>query len=265
MSKGYLLVAMGNEYVDQACFCALSIKKTQSISNVSIMTNDVVPAKYKKLFDKIIEVPQRKSDKSFYSTEHRWKVFHITPYEETIILDTDTIFLSNIDYVWDSLQGRSVAFLTDAKTYRGNTIVDDFYRQVFVKNNLPNIYNAFHYFRQDHIALDYYKHLELVCKHTEDFYNIHLKKLKPKVSSMDVNHAIAVLNSNLQKYEINTLNFVHMKPRVQEWKVTNGSWMQDIPFYIDDNCNLKIGNYLQSGVFHYVEHKFCEEVIGKYA
>lgn len=265
MSKGYLLVAMGNEYVEQACLCALSIKKTQSISNVSIMTNDVVPEKYKNLFDKIIEVKQRRSDKSFYSTEHRWKVFHITPYEETIILDTDTLFLSNIDYVWDSLQEHSVAFLTDAKTYRGNTITDNFYRQVFVKNNLPNIYNAFHYFRQDHTALDYYKHLEFICTHTEDFYDIYLKKLKPKVSSMDVNHAIAVLNSNLQKYKINTLNFVHMKPRVQEWQITNGSWMQDIPFYVDDNYNLKIGNYLQSGVFHYVEHKFCEEVIGKYA
>ena len=120
----------------------------------------------------------------------------VTPHEETIILDTDIIFPSNVDYIWNSLQGRSVAFLNNAKTYRGNIIVDDFYRQVFVKNNLPNIYNAFHYFRQDHIALDYYKHLELVCKHTEDFYNIYLKKLKPKVSSMDVNHAIAVLNSN---------------------------------------------------------------------
>ena len=61
MSKGYLLVAMGNEYVEQACLCAASIKKTQSISNVSIMTNDVVPEKYKKLFHKIIEVPNEGS------------------------------------------------------------------------------------------------------------------------------------------------------------------------------------------------------------
>lgn len=264
MSKGYLLVAMGNEYVEQACLCALSIKKTQSISNVSIMTNDVVPEKYKKIFDKIIEVPQRRSDKSFYSTEHRWKVFHITPYEETIVLDTDTIFLNNVDYIWNSLQGYSVGFLTDVKTYRGTTVVGDYYRQVFVKNNLPNIYNAFHYFRQDHIALDYYKHLELVCKHTEDFYNIHLKKLKPKVSSMDVNHAIAILNSNLQTYEINSLNFVHMKSKVQEWEESNESWIHDIPFYFDDEHNLKIGNFQQSGVFHYVDHKFCNEVIGKY-
>ena len=33
------------------------------------MTNDVVPEKYKKLFHKIIEVPNEGPDKSFYSTE----------------------------------------------------------------------------------------------------------------------------------------------------------------------------------------------------
>ena len=66
MSKGYLLVAMGNEYVEQACLCAASIKKTQSsIANVSIMTNDVVPEKYKKLFHKIIEVPNESQIRAF--------------------------------------------------------------------------------------------------------------------------------------------------------------------------------------------------------
>ena len=264
MSKGYMLVALGNDYVEQACLCAASIKKTQDISNVSIMTNDAIPTKYKNLFDKIIEVPQRKSDKSFYSTEHRWKVFHVTPYEETIVLDTDILFLTNIDYIWDTLKGFSVGFLTDAKTYRGNTVTNNFYRQVFVKNNLPNIYNAFHFFRQDNIALDYYKNLEIICKHSEDFYDIYLKKLKPKVSSMDVNHALAVLNSSLEKYKITSINFVHMKPRVQDWEVANESWMEDLPFYLNEDLNLKVGNYQQSGVFHYVEHKFCQDVIGRY-
>jgi hypothetical protein len=264
MSKGYLLVAMGDNYIKQACLCALSIKKTQTLSNVSIMTSDIVPNNYKHLFDEIIEIPWWTSDRSFYGPEHRWKVFHITPYEETIVLDTDTIFLNNVDYIWNSLQGYSVGFLTDVKTYRGTTVVDNFYRQVFVKNNLPNIYNAFHYFKKDDIALDYYKHLELVCKNSKEFYNIHLKKLKPKVTSMDVNHAIAILSSNLQTYEINSLNFIHMKSKVQGWKESNESWIHDIPFYFDDDYSLKIGNYQQSGVFHYVDHKFCNEVIGKY-
>lgn len=264
MSRGYMLVALGNDYVEQACLCAASIKKTQTISNVSIMTNDSVLQKYKGLFDKVIEVPQRKSDKSFYGTEHRWKVFHVTPYEETIVLDTDILFLTNIDYVWQTLKGYSVAFLNDVKTYRGNVIKDNFYRQVFVKNNLPNIYNAFHFFRQDNIALDYYKNLELICKHNEDFYDVYLKKLKPKVSSMDVNHALAILNSNLEKYMVSSVNFVHMKSRVQNWKVANESWLSDLPYYLDENFQLKVGNYQQFGVFHYVDHQFCQDVIGRY-
>ena len=51
MSKGYLLVAMGDNYIKQACLCALSIKKTQTLSNVSIMTSDIVPNNYKHLFE----------------------------------------------------------------------------------------------------------------------------------------------------------------------------------------------------------------------
>ena len=55
-----------------------------------------------------------------------------------------------------------------------------------------------------------------------------------------------------------------MKPRVQQWEVSNDSWMQDIPFYFDEDYNLKVGNYQQAGIFHYVEHDFCKEVIGRY-
>ena len=71
MSKGYLLVAMGDNYIKQACLCALSIKKTQTLSNVSIMTSDIVPNNYKHLFDEIIEIPWWTSDRSFYGPEHR--------------------------------------------------------------------------------------------------------------------------------------------------------------------------------------------------
>ena len=53
MDKGYVMVAMGDDYVRQACLCAMSIKKTQTINNVSIVTSDTVPEEYKSVFDKI--------------------------------------------------------------------------------------------------------------------------------------------------------------------------------------------------------------------
>ena len=54
MSKGYIMVAMGDNYVLQACLCAMSIKKTQSIKNISIFTSYKVPNEQKNLFDKVI-------------------------------------------------------------------------------------------------------------------------------------------------------------------------------------------------------------------
>ena len=57
MSKGYVMIAMGNDYVTQAYICAKSIKATQTINNVSLVTSDIVPDEYKSVFDNIIEVP----------------------------------------------------------------------------------------------------------------------------------------------------------------------------------------------------------------
>ena len=97
MTKGYIMVAMGDDYVKQAYLCAKSIVATQSIKSVSLITSDIVPEEYKSIFDKIIEVPWHDKDsQSFYKTEHRWKVFHLTPYEETVVLDTDMLFLTDV-------------------------------------------------------------------------------------------------------------------------------------------------------------------------
>ena len=53
MTKGYIMVAMGDDYVRQAYLCAVSIKKTQTINNVSIVTSDTVPEEYKSVFASI--------------------------------------------------------------------------------------------------------------------------------------------------------------------------------------------------------------------
>jgi alpha-N-acetylglucosamine transferase len=263
MSKGYVMMASGKEYVKQAYLCALSIKKTQEINSVSIITNDELPDEYHSVFDNVIEIPWQ-TGTDFYRTEDRWKIFHVTPYTETIVLDTDMIFLSNIDYVWIYLEKYDVCFTTNVQTYKGTTVKDSYYRQAFAKNNLPNIYCAFHYFKKNDIGLQYYKQLELICKNHEEFYDIYLKKLKPRLSSMDINHAIAVLNTDLEKYSCNLLSFVHMKSKVQDWTAPNDNWLDDIPYYMDDDCNLKIGNYSQLGVFHYTEDKFCNQIMEKY-
>ena len=52
MSKGYVIVAMQEDYVKQACLLAKSIQQTQTINNISIVKSDKVPNEHKNLFDK---------------------------------------------------------------------------------------------------------------------------------------------------------------------------------------------------------------------
>ena len=264
MSKGYIMTAMGDNYVQQAYLCAKSIKATQTINNVSLVTSDTVPNEYKSVFDNIIQVPWHNDASSFYLTEHRWKMFHLSPYDETVVLDTDMIFLTDVSHWWKELALHDIAFPTNSRTYRNTIVTSDYYRKTFTANQLPNVYCAFHYFKKNDIALAYYRILENVCINYEDYYKKYVTKKSPPVSSMDVNHAIAVCLSNIENYEHTLCNFVHMKSAVQGWQNGSLNWMDTIPFYFTAKHELKIGNFLQHGVFHYTEHEFCKKVMEKY-
>ncbi len=275
MNKGYLIIASGKDYVKQACMCAMSIKHTQEINNVSIVTNDNVPKKYVSLFDKIIEIPWIvEGDDTYYLTEQRWKAFHVSPYEKTLLLDTDMIFLSDVSHWWNILDRYDIFLTSKVFTYRNQEVTSDFYRKAFFENKLPNLYCGIHYFKQNDIALNYYKQLENVCHNHIDYYDKFVKKSKPKVtnakgetfilSSMDINHAITSLHVNLNNITNNFINFPHMKSKAQNVSNIGLDWTDSIPYYITDDLELKVGNFFQQGIFHYTENKFCKNVIKKY-
>ena len=52
-----------------------------------------------------------------------------------------------------------------------------------------------------------------------------------------------------------------MKSRIQGWTEPTDSWMQSVAVYFDDDCELKIANYRQQGVFHYTEKDFLTDKI----
>ena len=104
MTQGYLVIAQNNanDYVRQAYALALSIKATQpNINNISLVTDDTVPEQYLSAFDKIIPIPfGDAASSSSWKVENRWKLYHASPYDETIVLDVDMLVLDNIENVW---------------------------------------------------------------------------------------------------------------------------------------------------------------------
>lgn len=265
MSKGFVMLAVGEEYVKQAILCAMSIKNSGNTYPISVMTNDVVPSEYLQLFDKIIEIPWYENTTSRFATEHRWKIYHATPYEETIVLDTDILVMENLDYWWNFLNNYNVYFPTTVYTYRQDTINDTYYRKAFNANKLPNIYNVIYYFKKSDFAHEFFNWVELITKNWELFYGQYCKEHYPKQPSMDITFAIASKILDVDAAISNTVTeypkVVHMKPKIQGWALEGEQWQDRVGVYLTDNLTLKIGNHMQNTIFHYTENSFVTDRI----
>ena len=100
MSRGYIVIAQNNDavnYLEQAYALALNLKLTQTtVSNLTVcvdaITKKQVTAKHKKVFDKIVDIPWQDDAKDEqWKINNKWKYYYMTPYDETVILDTDMI------------------------------------------------------------------------------------------------------------------------------------------------------------------------------
>jgi hypothetical protein len=267
VSKGFVVLAQNTDcidYVRQAYALALSIKISQkNIKSISIITNDDVPSQYKSVFDNIIPIPWNDAaEASEWKVENRWKIFHVSPYDETIVLDTDMLLLEDINIWWDYCSNHDLKFCSKIKNYKQDYVIDTIHRKAFISNNLSNPYFALHYFKKSDIAYKFYKVLEFVSTNWEWCYTKFAPIAYQNWLSMDLATAIAIEIMGLQQTAIDNclpFEFVHMKPPIQGWKPVPTSWQDTIPYVFNSNGDLIVGNIKQSKLFHYVEKNFITD------
>lgn len=277
MSKGFVFLAQNNEkvnYVRQAYLLACSIKATQKVfKETCLITNEVVPEEYKEVFDYIIDIPGEDDAKdSVWKIENRWKIYTCTPFEENIVLDTDMLVLEDITHWWNYFKSYDLFFTTNVKTFRNEKIKEGMwhYRKAFLRYFLPNIYVGVHYFKKCNITKQFYKCLKHINNNWQMIYAEHIGGNSfQKFVSIDVSAALAIqmlgLKNQVTNNFIKDVNFTHMKTFHQGFSNVRDSWQDYVNVYIDEDLNLKIGNYKQSTIFHYVEDSFVtDEIIKKY-
>lgn len=268
-SKGFVIFAEGEQYLEQAYLCALSLYATENSFPVSVVTNQSTNHKHGQVFDKIIEIPWYTQAKSSLKSENRWKIYHATPYDETIVLDSDILVLQNLDYLWKSFSNYKIYYPTRVFTYRYEPVTSDYYRKVFSTNNLPNLYNCLHYFRKSDFAKEFFAWVELITNNWELFYGHYCSEYYPKEPSMDVTTAIAAkildCDNSISNSFSDIVQIVHMKSQIQNWKTPSSRWQDRVGVYLNEDTQLKIGNFQQNTVFHYTENDFLtEDKIRKY-
>ena len=266
MSDGFCLLAQNNaevDYIKQAYALATSIHKFNKDQNISLITNDKVPEKYKSVFDKIIDIPWTDQAKDTnWKIENRWKVYHASPYEHTIVMDVDMLVLHDITHWWKELKKRNLFFVSNVKNYRNENVTTRYYRKTWDENNLPNLYSAFYYFKKSDEAHEFFKLLEIIMINWELFYGRFAGNYYQKWCSMDLSCSIAskILDNTLDITDPNSfITFTHMKPHCQNWHEVPSKWTTVLGGYFTKDKTMMIGNFLQRNILHYVEPEFLTD------
>ncbi len=234
MSKGALLIACNNnqvDYIKQAIFCAERIKNYLEIPVTLVTSNSgYFYENYKdkvSVFDTIIDIDNSSIDnykifRDGVHTEYRlkWKntsrdkVYELSPYNETIVMDTDMLVLQNIDSWWNFLSNYEVFYTSKVYTYRGEVVNDTYYRKTYIANNLPNVYAGFHYFKKCDFAKDFYSWLELVMNNWQFFYGHYASKEYQNFLSVDTSTAIVTkildCEDQITNKKVTFPSFTHM-------------------------------------------------------
>ena len=233
MSTGIMIFAMGERYIRQGQALIKSLEYHNSNIQVHMLSETYADTRY--------------------LTDIRSKVFELSPFDNTIVVDSDIVFCSNIDSIIEKLNQQDFFMPTSVRTYRNEVVTSNYYRKAFEKNNLPNVYVAFSYFRKNEKTKKYFETLKLVNENWQHFYKIFCPNYMPKQPSMDVNHAICLLlHPEIENNQVD-VNLVHLKSKIQNWKTSPNDWREKVSAYLPNPGELWIGNYKQTGIVHYTE------------
>ena len=128
------------------------------------------------------------------------------------------------------------------------------------------MYSFYTFFKKDSkLADEFFTLNRYIIEYPEAFSNYFLSSHRPKVVGTDEAFALSakILDISDQiSYQLDFPKVVHMKPMVQNWPWPADAWSDHVGFYLNRQGYIKIGNYQQYNIVHYVEKdKIDDEMI----
>jgi len=266
-TRGYVVLAQNTtdvDYIELAYALAMSIKLTQSsVNKVCLITDQEVEFKHIEAFDDIVRINEDDTDPdSDWRINNKWMYYDLSPYDQSMILDVDMIFCSDVSHWWDACAGYDMVPTMNVRTYRDDKVISTFYRNAFRLNKLQNVYTGAYYFEKCDSSEQFFKLVKELFRNWKSVYQTVLPLHTPPNVSADVIYAIAWDIMGRVAPDIG-LSFVHMKFAVQGWQNVNPNtdvdWTEVIMHYSSDDGRIVIGNWLQTGIFHYVQKDYIHQ------
>ena len=227
--RGYIIPAIGDQYVDCAQRLSESILKFHPAANVAIITKEKLPH----------------GDLGGFHND--WQMFAASPYRQTIKLEADMICASPIDHWWTLFEQRDVVVSQGARTFYDQSATSRFYRKIFDANNLPDVYNAITYWRVSQTAKEFFSLVRNIFENWTEYRR--LLKFPDDEPTTDVVYAMAAVIMGEETITLpNGLGptIVHMKQYINP--IQSSDWTKEL---IWESNPFRINTVAQWGLVHY--------------
>lgn len=258
------------DYLQLAYLQALNVKATQGAVEYAVIvdaaTAELITDQHRQVFDYVIKIPKDyNSSTSTWKLANEWQVFWLTPFKETIKLESDLMFTGSIMHWLPLMQNCEMVLSNGTKTYLGSQSTCRAYRRLFDDNNLPDVYNGLMYFRYSKTATDFFTLAgQLACNWAAVKDQI-LKNCREDNPSTDVLYAVAAMVIGIEHCTIPSaehINFAHMKPRIHGWNEI-GPWFDTVANEFDQGM-IRINNINQYWPVHYYNKEYATDKLIKY-
>jgi len=274
MSKrGFITIGINTD-VDQVRYSyalALSIKNCDPEAEVCLVVDkdksDLVNKNYFDAFDYIVELPFGNTGHADgYHGSNFWQLAHCTPFDETIYVDADSLFLNvDISLLWDQFANVDIGMTDIARTFRNNVANKNVLFDIEATYNLPQQYSQLFYYKLNEEALSWFKMADPIFQNWRQSYDIFFKDIKPQTFDKNilcnlVTHCLDMENET--KVVIN--NFYDLATNSQHLWVNDLSknWTDILNNWYTDQHELLIENSsISNGIIHYRDETFLTQEI----
>jgi hypothetical protein len=247
MTRGFVIMAQGDDYVKCATALEHSIKKVMPTANVTIVTTDMLPN-------------GDQAPDTNWKLQNDWQVYEASPYDQTIKLEADMYIPRNIEHWWDVLSQQDVVVSSSIRNFRQEISDNRFYRRFIDDNKLPDAYNAITYFKKSDTAKKFFDIVRDVFENWNNYIPL-LKCSSQEIVTTDWAYAIAchimgVENTMMPVFK--EMSMVHMKQYINGCPTVN--WT-DTFVYECISDHIRVQTVPQQYPFHYHVKNFSDKIL----
>ena len=246
MTRGFVIMAQGDDYVKCASTLKASIKRVMPKANVTIVTTEMLPY-------------GDQAPNTNWKLQNDWQVYDASPYDETIKLEADMYIPRNIDHWWEVLSNQDVVVSSLIRNFKQEISDVRMYRRFIDDNNLPDAYNAITYFKKSDTAKHFFDIVRDVFENWNEYKTI-LKCNPQEIATTDWAYSIACHIIGIEKTMLPTfteMSMIHMKQYINGTATEN--WTDTFIYECLPN-QISVQTIPQQYPFHYHVKNFCDKI-----